>query len=129
MNTFTAVCNLCKAPEDIELGGRPCKKLRLADNTHGKNTETRFFDATVSGHDAETAARLESGDQVVITGTLASVSYKSKKGKNAGQTVVCDSMPFARILQVTRSKTFFAGLENPPPDVATGNDNPLADLL
>lgn len=144
MNNYTAVVNLCREPEDLELGGRPCKKLRLADNTFGKNSETRFFDAIVSGNDAAVASRLARGDQIVITGTLVASSYKGKKGKNKGKTMQADQMPFGKILQVTKSPTFFSSkpdddTEEPAdasePDLGeeTGaddeSDNPLADVI
>jgi single-stranded DNA-binding protein len=109
MNNFTSVCNLCRDPEDLQLGERSVVKLRLADNTFGKNAETRFFDAIVSGPDVDTAQQLKQGDQIVISGTLQATSYKSKKGKNKGKTVMADSMPFAKILQITKSPSFFAG--------------------
>lgn len=144
MNNYTAIVNLCRAPEELELGGRKCMKLRLADNTFGKNSETRFFNAIVSGNDAEVAARLASGDQICLSGTLVATSYKAKKGKNKGKTMQADEMPFAKILQVTKSPTFFAGKDDEgeadaadesEPDLAdadTGDtdpaDDPLADL-
>lgn len=108
MNTFTAVVNLCRAPEDLQLGARDCVKLRVADNTFGKS-ETRFFDAIVSGPDVETARKLSQGDQIVVSGTLQKTSYKAKKGKMKGKTVEQDQMPFAKILQVTKSESFFNG--------------------
>lgn len=148
MNTFTAIVNLCRSPEPLELGGRPCMKLRLADNTFGKQAETRFFDAIVSGNDADVAKRLEQGDQIVISGTLVATSYKAKKGKNKGKTIQSDQMPFAKILQVTKSPSFFSGdgekdedpaegTETEAPDLDEGtdageadeSDNPLADVL
>lgn len=145
MNTFTGIVNLCREPEDLELGGRPCKKLRLADNTFGKNSETRFFDAIVSGNDAEVAGRLKQGDQICVSGTLTLTSYKAKKGKNKGKTIQSDQMPFAKILQVTKSPSFFEGngddsadeadkpdeepsLDEAPTD-GDDSDNPLADIL
>ena len=139
MNTFTAIANICRDPEALVLGERQCMKLRLADGTYGKNAETRFFDAIVSGPDAAVAKRLKSGDQLVISGTLVATSYKSKKGKMAGKTVQADSMPFAKILQITKSPSFFAGtkesdegaddsepdLETPPDD----GESPLAGIV
>lgn len=144
MNNFTAIVNLCRDPEALELGGRTCQKLRLADNTFGKNAETRFFDAIVSGPDADVAARLKSADSIAVTGTLVKGSYKGKKGKNKGKTVETDSMPFAKILQVIKSPSFFEGgsddsdegddsepdldgVQDAPDDDADAVD-PLADL-
>lgn len=126
MNNYTAIVNLCRAPEALTLGGRECMKLRLADNTFGKQAETRFFDAIVSGNDAEVAGRLAQGDQVVISGTLVATSYKGKKGKNKGKTVQSDQMPFAKILQVTKSPTFFT--EQPDDETADAGDSSEPDL-
>lgn len=106
-NSYTSVCNLTKDPEDLTLGEREVVKLRLADNTFGKNAETRFFDALVAGPDVDAARQLKSGDQICITGQLTKTSYKSKQGKNKGRTVEADSMPFAKILQITKSPSFF----------------------
>jgi single-stranded DNA-binding protein len=149
MNMYTAIVNICKEPEALELGGRPCMKLRLADNTFGKNAETRFFNAIVSGNDADVAKRLRQGDQIVIAGTLTASSYKPKKGKFKGKTVQSDEMPFAKILQVTKSPTFFnqdsassdsgndgdeapdlddSNLPDDPDATGDDSDNPLADI-
>ncbi len=143
MNNFTATVNLCRKPEELELGGRSCMKLRCADNTFGKNAEPRYFDAIVNGNDVDVAKRLDTGDQIVISGTLVATSFKAKKGKNKGKTVASDQMPFARILQVTKSPTFFAAQpddegetenteepeleETEDAEIADGDD-PLADL-
>jgi len=111
MNNYTAIVNLTADVEDLTLGERDVKKLRVADNTFGKNSETRFFDVIVSsGPDIEVASRLAKGDQIVVTGTLVAGSYKAKKNSKyakKGQTIKTDSMPFGRILQVTKSPTFF----------------------
>lgn len=111
MNTFTAIVNLTADPEALKMGERDTMKLRVADNTFGKNNEARFFDVIVSsGPDMDVAKRLRKGDQIVVTGTLTKSSYKAKKpGKHVkkGQSVSTDSMPFGRILQVTKSPTFF----------------------
>lgn len=122
MNVYTATVNLCRNPEPITLGERECMKLRLADNTFGKS-KTRFLDAIVSGQDVETAGRLQSGDQIVVTGTLQLTEYKAKKGKMKGKTVQADQMPFARILQVTKSPSFFAGAGEEDQDAEAGQDN------
>lgn len=123
MNTFTSIANLCRDPEEIKLGERNCIKLRLADNTYGKNAETRFFDAIVGGPDVDVATQLKQGNQIVISGTLVSSSYKSKKGKTKGQTVTADSMPFAKILQVTRSPSFFEAKDDDGGDADAGDDS------
>lgn len=146
MNTYTAVCNLTKDPETLTLGEREVIKLRLADNTFGKGAETRFFDALVSGPDVDAAQQLKSGDQIVISGTLTKTSYKSKKGKMKGKTVEADSMPFGKILQITRSPSFFSGEgasddaegSDEAPDLdapidadstEAGDDDPLAGIV
>ena len=140
MNNFTAVVNLCRAAEPLTLGGRELMKIRAAENTFGKNSETMFLDCIVGGPDAEVAKRLACGDQIVVTGTLQLGSYKAKKGKMAGKTVQTFSIPFAKILQVTKSPTFFSGDgaeesdegDTSEPDITEGADepveNPLADL-
>lgn len=123
MNNYTAIVNLTSDVEDLTLGERNVKKLRVADNTFGKNSETRFFDVIVSsGPDMEVAGRLAKGDQIVVTGTLTAGSYKAKKNTKyakKGQVIKTDSMPFGRILQVTKSPTFFQqDAEFPPVDDA-----------
>lgn len=139
MNTFTAVVNLCRDPETLTLGEKEVVKLRLADNT-GKKNEPRFFGAIVSGYDAENAMKLVSGDEIVISGQLCATSYKAKKaGKNVkkGDTIKSDEMPFAKILKITRSPTFFGetAATNAPDDAPEAvvdapddESDPLADL-
>jgi single-stranded DNA-binding protein len=111
VNTFTAIVNLTADVEDLKFGERDVKKLRVADNTFGKDNEARFFDVIVSSKpDMDVAERLAKGDQIVVTGTLVKSSYKAKKNTKyakKGQSVITDSMPFGRILQVTKSPTFF----------------------
>ena len=118
MNTYTAVVNLTSDPENLTFGDREVTKIRVADNTFGKDNEPRFFDVIVSSKpDMETASRLLKGDQVVVTGTLVRSSYKAKKDGNGvkkGQKVYTDGIPFGRILQVTRSPSFFEGTGNTP---------------
>lgn len=143
-NTYTACVNLTQDPEDLSINDREVVKLRCADNTFGKNSETRFFDAIVSGPDLNTARKLAKGDQIVITGQLTKGSYKSKKGKNKGKTVEFDSMPFAKIMQVTKSPSFFTPADDEEPtnevndeepdlgadaNTAPEGDDPLADVL
>lgn len=150
MNNYTAIVNLTADVEDLKMGERDVKKLRVADNTFGKNSETRFFDVIVSsGPDMEVAGRLAKGDQIVVTGTLVAGSYKAKKNSKyakKGQTIKTDSMPFGRILQVTKSPTFFNqddsfnpdeledkqddGSEDEPSlDNDEGTDEPLAGVV
>lgn len=136
-NSFTAVVNLCRDPEPITFGERECMKLRCADNTGSKN-DARFFGAIVSGYDAQTAAKLKSGDKIVISGQLCATSYKAKKaGKNVkkGDTLKSDEMPFAKIIEVVRSPSFFGGApdESEPDttdasDAGEPEDDPLAGL-
>lgn len=109
MNTFTAVVNLCGDPEDVTFGEKSLVRLRLADNTPGKQAKARFFNAIVSGPDIDVAHRLAKGDQIVVTGQLSLTEYKAKKGKLAGKLVTSEEMPFAKILQVTKSPSFFEG--------------------
>lgn len=116
MNTHTAIVNLTHDVEDLKLSERDTKKLRVADNTFGKNSETRFFDVIVSSApDMAVAERLAKGDQIVVTGTLVAGSYKAKKNTKyakKGQVIKTDSMPFGRILQVTKSPSFFNANED-----------------
>lgn len=147
-NNYTACVNLTQDPEDLVLGEREIVKLRCADNTFGKNTETRYFDALVAGPDLTAARKLKKGDGLVISGQLTKTSYKSKKGKNKGKTVEADSMPFAKIMQITKSPSFFAGddeagddqesaddsdqdigTDAPPADEPDDGSDPLADVL
>lgn len=111
MNTFTAIVNLTADVESLKFGEREVRKLRVADNTHGKNDEARFFDVIVSStSDMEVASRLAKGDQIAVTGTLVKSSYTAKKTTKyakKGQKVSTDSIPFGKILQVTKSPTFF----------------------
>lgn len=126
MNNYTAIVNLCKPSETIELGGRPCAKLRLADNTTGKKSVARFFTAIVSGPDVEVAGRLAQGDQIVISGMLCKTEFVGTRGKTKGQTISDDEMPFAKILQVTRSPSFF-GHVAPSPDSDGAPASPDSD--
>lgn len=119
-NTYTAVVNLTADPEDLQLGERGVKKLRVADNTFGKNSETRFFDVIVSSApDMAVAERLVKGDQIVVTGQLVAGSYTAKKNSKyskKGQVVKTDSIPFGRIMQVTKSPSFFNREDEPTED-------------
>lgn len=111
-NTYTVCGNLTSDPESLTLGEREVRKLRMADNTFGKNSQTRFFDVIVStAPDIAVADRLRKGDQILVTGQLVLGSYKAKKTTKyakKGQEVRTDSIPFGRIMQVTKSPTFFA---------------------
>ena len=107
--------NLCADPEPLTLGTRDCIKLRCADNTGSKN-ETRFFDAIMGQErDVEKAQRLAKGDRIAIQGQLVKQSYKAKKdgkGIKKGQTIYTDAMPFATILEVIKSPSFFSNDES-----------------
>jgi single-stranded DNA-binding protein len=115
-SSFTAVVTVVQDPETLELGGKPCTKLRLVDKALSKKHEDRFFNMLCFGYDAETAGRLAKGDKIHVTGTLALTSYVSKKTK---QKVTADEMGFgSRILQVIQSPSFFEGKKDaaePPP--------------
>lgn len=135
-NNFTSVCNLTQDPEVIKAGDRELVKIRVADNTWGKKAEPRYFNVLLGGPDFEAAQKLRKGDQVCVTGTLVKTSYKATKGKNKGKTMESDEMPFGKLLQVTRSETFFSsgddedGGDEPEPDIhADPSDEPAADPL
>jgi single-stranded DNA-binding protein len=126
-NNGTWFANLGKDPEALQLGGRDVVKLRLAEKAGNKKAETRWFTAIVGGPDVETAKRLASGDTIAIAGELVYKSYKSTKGKNKGQTVFEDEMPFAKLVKVIKSPTFFAGTEAPAEEGAPTADAPAGD--
>lgn len=104
MNNFSSVCNICRDPEALELGGRTCMKMRLADNTFGRNNKPMYFDAIFSGPDVETVQKLATGNEVFVSGTLCVTEYKSNKTKKMEQAF---SIPFAKLLRVTKSPQFF----------------------
>jgi single-stranded DNA-binding protein len=105
-NSGTYIVNLGKAPEKLELGGRECYKLRCAEKAGNKKAITRWFTAIVGGPDAGTAARLAQGDTIAVTGELSLTEYKNKKTR---EMVKEDEMPFAKIMRVIKSPSFFAG--------------------
>lgn len=123
-NTFTTVCNLTQDPEAIKLGERDIVKIRVADNTYGKRAEPRYLNALLGGPDFEAGKRLRKGDQVVLSGTLVKTSYKATKGKMKGKTVESDEMPFAKLIQVTRSETFFASSDDDSTDDNAADADP-----
>jgi hypothetical protein len=136
-NNYTAIATLGKDPEELELGGRACMKLRLAEKAGSKYAETRWFTAIVGGPDVETAKKLASGDTSAGTGELVLKSYPAKAGKNKGKKVTEDEMPFAKLMRVLRSKTFFgegdaaapAAEGEPTADAPAGDTPPdLSDL-
>jgi single-stranded DNA-binding protein len=111
MNNGTYIVNLGADPETIRLGEKEGMKLRCAEKAGGKKAITRWFNAIVTGYDAETAARLAKGDTLALAGQLALTEYKPKKPRYKGEMVRADEMPFAKILQVIKSPTFFGEAE------------------
>lgn len=134
MNIGIYFVNLTSDPEELKLGERDCVKLRVADNTPGKNSEPRFFDAILGQQrDTDKARRLAKGDRIALQGTLELGSYKAKKdgrGIKKGQTIRTDSMPFATIIEVVKSPTFFAKDTDPEafPPKDDGDDEGEPDL-
>jgi single-stranded DNA-binding protein len=120
-NNGTYIVNLGKDPEKLELGGRECYKLRCAEKAGNKKAITRWFTATVGGPDCATAARLGQGDTIAVTGELSLTEYKNKKTR---EMVKEDEMPFAKLMRVIKSPTFFAG-DKPDADADAGA--PTAD--
>lgn len=107
-NNSVYVVVLGKDPEDASAYiGRPARKLRLVDKGQGKNSIDRWFDATVTGPDVDVCDRLRSGNQIVIAGALQLTEFTYTKGAKKGTKQREDRMPYAKIIQVTRSETFF----------------------
>lgn len=107
MNNYTANVTLGKDAETIKLGEREGRRLRVVDKTYGKKAIDRWFTAIVTGPDVATADRLRTGDQVMISGGLIQEEYEPKKPRYKGEKIKDDVMPFAKILQVTKSPSFF----------------------
>lgn len=141
MNTGCWTVNLGADPETLQLGEKEGRKLRCAEKAPGKRNITRWFNAIVTGYDNETADKLRKGDTIVLQGQMAKQEYKPKKPKYKGEMVEVDEMPFAKIFQVVKSPTFFAGddadategegIENteaPATDSDTPADDPLAGI-
>lgn len=123
-NNGTYICYLGRDPEEMQLGGRDVVKLRLSNST-GKKHETRWFNAIVGGPDTDVAKQLKSGDQVAVAGQLNYTSWTPKKGKDAGKKQFGDEMPFAKLLQVLKSPTFFGTAEPPETtDAPAGTTEP-----
>ena len=106
-NNGTYIVNLGKPPEALQLGGRDCYKLRCAEKAATKKAITRWFTAIVGGPDVATASRLAQGDTIAISGEMALTEYKPKKERYKGEMRTEDEMPFAKILRVIKSPTFF----------------------
>lgn len=113
-NVSTFVVNLGKDPEDLEVNGKELVKLRLAANSGHKKAVTRWFTALVGGPDVAVARRLRQSDTILITGELILTEYKPKSGPNKGKVQREDEMPFAKIVRVLKSPTFFAQPEEEP---------------
>jgi len=107
MNNFSTVATIVKAPESIKLGERPGMRVRLVDKTYGKKAVDRFFTGIFSGQDLDVLARLKVGDQIFVSGGLIQEEYTNK----AGVVVKDDNMPYAKLLQVAKSASFFAKKE------------------
>jgi len=135
-NSGTWIANLGKDPEELTLGERQLVKLRCAEKAPGKKATTRWFTALVGGPDLAVAGRLRKGDCIALAGQMVRTEFKPSKGKNRGVIQVEDEMPFAKIMQVIKSPTFFGGGEGdaaadepaftPPAD--DDADDPLAGL-
>jgi single-stranded DNA-binding protein len=110
-NSTTMVVNLGADPETIQLGEKEGRKLRVAEKARGKRAQTRWLNAIVTGFDTETADRLRKGDSIILTGELVLEEYAPRNPKYKGEKVRTDSMPFAKILQVVRSPSFFKSNE------------------
>ena len=119
MNKGMYIASLGADPESITLGEKEGRKLRLAEKARGKKSVTRWFNAIVTGYDAETADKLRKGDTIIIEGEMVLEEYAPKKPKYKGEKVKADAMPFAKIFQVVKSKTFFGG-----DDAADGDAEP-----
>jgi single-stranded DNA-binding protein len=138
-NSGSYIVRLGDDPETIQLGKTEGRKLRCADNTFGKKAITRWFNAIVTGRDAETADRLRKGDRIVITGQLVLEEYAPKKPRYKGEKVRTDVMPFAKITEVLASESYFGGgddagdaaeegvVETEAPDLSADED-PLANV-
>src|SRR6478609_3882267 len=113
-NSYVALASLGKDPEALELGGRQCMKLRLAEKAGSKKAETRWFTAIVGGPDVDTAGRLRKGDTVAVSGELVLTTYTPKNGPNKGKKQTEDEMPFAKLMRVIKSPTFFADAGEAP---------------
>jgi len=120
-NSGVYIVNLGKDPEQLELGGRQLYKLRVAEKAASKKAATRWFTALVGGPDLDTASRLKKGDSVALAGELALTEYAARKPRYNGEMVREDEMPFAKLLRVIKSPTFFAQAE------ATSGVSPESD--
>jgi single-stranded DNA-binding protein len=123
-NTTVVIGNLGREPEALELGGRPCMKLRIAEKAGSKRAETRWFNAIIGGPDVETAKKLAKGDTIAVTGELVYTKFKKKGAKDFTYE---DEMPFAKLMRVIKSPTFFAGEGGDAPAGEPTADAPAGD--
>lgn len=128
-NSGTYIVNLGRDPEEMQLGGRDVIKLRVAEKAGSKRAEPRWFNAIVGGPDVDTAKQLKSGDQIALAGELVYTSWTPKQGKNKGKKEYGDEMPFAKLLKVLKSPTFFnqEGGDAPAEEGAPTADAPAGD--
>jgi hypothetical protein len=126
-NSGTYIVNLGKDPEQLTLGGRECYKLRCAEKAATKKAITRWFTAIVGGPDVDTASRLKSGDTIAVTGELALTEYPAKKARYKGEMIREDEIPFAKIMRVIKSPSFFSEAEAPADEGAPTADAPAGD--
>lgn len=123
-NSGTYIVNLGRNPEKTQLGGRDVVKLRVAEKAGSKRAETRWFNAIVGGPDVETAMQLEEGNQIALSGELVWTSWTPKQGKLKGIKQYGDEMPFAKLLKVLKSESFFnkTGADGEPTADAPAGD-------
>lgn len=131
MNSFTCIARLGADPETIQLGDREGRKVRLAEEVPGKKNITRWFNAIFSGRDVETVDRIRKGDTIMVTGALALTEYSPKKTRYKGEKVKSDEMPFAKLMQVIKSPSFFEGdaadaAEEAQADGVTATEDPIS---
>lgn len=131
-NSGVYIASLGRDPEELELGGKPCMKLRCAEKAGSKRAETRWFNAIVGGPDVETAKKLAKGDTIALAGELVYTKFKKKGAKDFTYE---DEMPFAKLMRVIKSPTFFAAdgadapAGEPTADAPAGDSPPdLSDL-
>ena len=126
-NSGVFIINLGKDPEPLTLGGRECYKLRCAEKAGNKKAITRWFSAIVGGPDTAVAARLRQGDTLAISGELSLTEYTAKKPRYKGEQIREDEMPFAKMMRVLKSPSFFAGDAEAPADGTPTADAPAGD--
>lgn len=123
-NNGTYIANLGKDPEELELGGRKCVKIRVAEKGASKRAIPRWFTAIVGGPDTDVAIQLKKGDTVALSGELVLTEYKNKKTNQMQRE---DEMPFAKLLRVIKSPSFFGAQDAPDADGTPSADAPAGD--